>query len=112
MVKRKLKLFFTVILLLFFTSISYANPNADQWQESDKTYKDLINEGFEVKSYAMDNVETANGLYIMLFVTVLQKDNEVYECQEYQTLDNSMQTLDMSLICRELSQPYQRGVGT
>ena len=50
MVKRKLKLFFTVILLLFFTSISYANPNADQWQESDKTYKDLINEGFEVKS--------------------------------------------------------------
>ena len=112
MVKRKLKLFFTVILLLFFTSISYANPNADQWQESDKTYKDLINEGFEVKSYAMDNVETANGLYIMLFVTVLQKDNEVYECQEYQTIDKRIETLDMQLICKELVQPYEKGLGT
>ena len=112
MVKRKLKLFFTGFLFLFITSILYANPNADQWQESDKTYKDLINEGFEVKSYAINNIETANGLYILLFVTVLQKDNEIYECQEYQTIDKKIETLDMMLICKELVQPYERGLGT
>ena len=60
-----------------FTSVVNANPNTDQWLESEKTYKDLINEGFEVKSYAINNIETANGLYILLFVTVLQKDNEI-----------------------------------
>ncbi len=112
MVKRKLKLFFTSILFLFFTSIAYANPNADQWQESDKTYKDLINEGFEVKSYAINNIETSNGLYILLFVTVLQRDNEIYECQEYQTIDKMIETFDMQLICKELVQPYERGLGT
>ena len=112
MVKRKLKLFFTCILFLFFASISYANPNADQWQETDKTYKDLIKDGFEVKSYAINNIETANGLYILLFVTVLQKDNEIYECQEYQTIDKMIETLDMMLICKELVQPYERGLGT
>jgi hypothetical protein len=112
MVKRKLKLFFTSIFFLFFTSISFANPNADQWLETDKTYKDLIDEGFEVKSYAMNNIETANGLYILLFVTVLQKDNEIYECQEYQTIDKRIETLDMQLICKELVQPYEKGLGT
>jgi len=100
------------MLFLFFTSISYANPNADQWQESEKTYKDLINEGFEVKSYAINNIETGNGLNILLFVTVLQKNNEIYECQEYQTIDKMIETLDMFLICKELVQPYERGLGT
>ena len=95
-----------------FTSLVNANPNTDQWLESEKTYKDLINEGFEVKSYAINNIETANGLYILLFVTVLQKDNELYECQEYQTIDKMIETLDMTLICKELVQPYQRGLGT
>jgi len=42
----------------------------------------------------------------------LQNDSEVYECQEYQTLDETMETLDMSLVCRQLVQPYERGVGT
>ena len=112
MVKRKLNLFFTSILFLFFTSILYANPNTDQWQESEKTYKDLINEGFEVKSYAINEIETANGLYVLLFVTVLQRDNELYECQEYQTIDKMIETLDMTLICKELVQPYERGLGT
>ena len=46
-------------------------------------------------------IETANGLYILLFVTVLQKDNELYECQEYQTIDKMIETLDMTLICKE-----------
>ena len=95
-----------------FTSLVNANPNTDQWLESEKTYKDLINEGFEVKSYAINNIETANGLYILLFVTVLQKENELYECQEYQTIDKMIETLDMTLICKELVQPYERGLGT
>ena len=95
-----------------FTSLVNANPNTDQWLDSEKTYKDLINEGFEVKSYAINNIETANGLYILLFVTVLQKDNELYECQEYQTIDKMIETLDMTLICKELVQPYERGLGT
>ena len=112
MVERKLKLFLSVILVMTFTSLVNANPNTDQWLDSEKTYKDLINEGFEVKSYAINNIETANGLYILLFVTVLQKDNELYECQEYQTIDKMIETLDMTLICKELVQPYERGLGT
>jgi len=112
MVKRKLKLLLSVIIVMTFTSLVNANPNTDQWLESEKTYKDLINEGFEVKSYAINNIETANGLYILLFVTVLQKDNELYECQEYQTIDKMIETLDMTLICKELVQPYERGLGT
>ena len=48
----------------------------------------------------------------MFFVTVLQKKTQVYECQEYQTLDINMQTLDMNFVCRKLVQPYKRGLGT
>ena len=99
-------------MIMTFASSVNANPNTDQWLESEKTYKDLINEGFEVKSYAINKIETANGLYILLFVTVLQKDNELYECQEYQTIDKMIETLDMTLICKELVQPYERGLGT
>ena len=110
MVTKKLK--YLIIFLFFFSTFVNASPNSDQWLESDKTYKDLINEGFEVKSYAINNIETGNGLYILLFVTVLQKDNELYECQEYQTIDKMIETLDMTLICKELVQPYQRGLGT
>jgi hypothetical protein len=112
MVARKLKFFLIITLFLSFPLILKANPNADQWMESDKSYKDLINEGFEVKSYAMNNIETANGLYILLFVTVLQKNNDIYECQEYQTIDKSIETLNMTLICKELVQPYEKGLGT
>ena len=112
MVKRKLKLFLAFIMFMTFTSLVNANPNTDQWLESDKTYKDLINEGFEIKSYAINNIETANGLYILLFVTVLQKNNEIYECQEYQTIDKMIDTLDMTLICKELVQPFERGLDT
>ena len=110
MVKRKLKYLITILFLL--SSLAYANPNNDQWLMSDKSYKDLISEGFEVKSYAINNIETANNLYVLLFVTVLQKNNEIYECQEYQTIDKMIETLDMQLICKELVQPYERGLGT
>ena len=40
------------------------------------------------------------------------KNKEIYECQEYQTIDESVETLDMNLICKQLVQPYQRGIGT
>ena len=110
MVKGKLK--YLIIILFFISSFAKANPNTDQWMESDKSYKDLINEGFEVKSYAMNTIETANGFYILLFVTVLQKEKEIYECQEYQTIDKTIETLNMQLICKELVQPYKKGLGT
>jgi hypothetical protein len=48
----------------------------------------------------------------MFFVTVLQKNREVYECQEYQTVDENLQTLDLSFVCREITQPYKIGIGT
>ena len=110
MVKRKLK--YLITILFFISSFAFANPNVDQWMESDKSYKDLIKEGFEVKSNAMNKIETANGLYILLCVTVLQKEKELYECQEYQTIDKAIETIDMTLICKELVQPYERGLGT
>ena len=115
MVKNQLIFFMKVIsfvVILFFIKISNASPYDDQWQDSSKSYKDLIEEGFEVKAYNMSTIETNTGLKLLLFVTVLQKDREVYECQEYQTLDDTMETLDMTLVCRQLVQPYQRGVGT
>ena len=40
------------------------------------------------------------------------KDKELYECQEYQTIDKMIETFDMTLICKELVQPYERGLGT
>ncbi len=111
MAKKKLTIFLFSVFTLFSNQL-FANPNIDQWLESEKSYKDLINEGFEVKSYAISDIEVVNGLTIILFVTVLQKDQEIYECQEYQTIDENVETLDMNLICKELVQPYQRGVGT
>ena len=111
MAKRKLTIFLFSVFL-FFSNLSTANPNIDQWLESEKSYKDLINEGFEVKSYSISDIEVGNDLTIILFVTVLQKDNELYECQEYQTIDKNVETLDMNLICKELVQPYERGIGT
>ncbi len=110
MVARKLKLI--IIPILFFSFLVNANPNIDQWLDSEKSYKDLINEGFEVKSYAINTIETTNGLYMLLFVTVLQKEKEIYECQEYQTIDKSIETYQMQLICKQLVQPYERGLGT
>ena len=100
-------------LFCFFLSFPvFAEIEIDQWKDSDKTYYDLIQEGFEVQAYDITNIEVKNGYIFMFFVTVLQKENSVYECQEYQTFDSNMQTLDMTFICRELVQPYQKGIGT
>ncbi len=103
---------YILLLICFICKIALSNPNIDQWQDSSKSYKDLIEEGFEVKAYSVNTIETATGFKLLLFVTVLQKNNEIFECQEYQTLDESLETLDMSLVCRKLVQPYERGIGT
>ena len=41
MAKRKLTIFFISVFILF-SNLSFANPNIDQWLESEKSYKDLI----------------------------------------------------------------------
>ena len=94
------------------SGLAYAEADSDQWKDSEKTYKDLIDEGYKVKAYDSSTIKIDTGLIILFFVTVLQKNTEVFECQEYQTLDSNMKTLDISMICRELTQPYQRGIGT
>tara|TARA_B100002052_G_C15832249_1_gene575924 strand:+ start:235 stop:570 length:336 start_codon:yes stop_codon:yes gene_type:complete len=111
MVRRKLTFIFLFFLILF-SNVVYANPNLDQWLDTEKSYKDLINEGYEVKSYSISDIQTSNGLMLLLFVTVLQKGNDLFECQEYQTIDQNLETLDMTLICKQLVKPYQRGIGT
>ena len=100
------------IILNFFSFAALSEADIDQWQDSDKTYNDLIAEGFEVKAYDINTITTESGFLLMFFVTVLQKDKEVYECQEYQTLDKTMQTIDLSLVCRKLVEPYKIGIGT
>ncbi len=104
--------FIFFIFLLFANSALYAESDIDQWEDSEKTYKDLIDEGFEVKAYDTSTLKTERGLILMFFVTVLQKNREVYECQEYQTVDENLQTLDLSFICRKITQPYKIGIGT
>ena len=104
--------FLIVFLLVILSGFVQAQSDIDQWKNSEKTYKELINDGFEIKSYDTTSINSKGGLTILLFITVLQKNKEVFECQEYQTLDKDMNTLDMSLLCRELTQPYQRGIGT
>ena len=101
-----------VVTLITISSSLFANPNLDQWLDTEKTYKDLIDEGYEVKSYSISDIQIGNGLMLILFVTVLQNENDLYECQEYKTMDQNLETLDMNLICKQLVQPYQRGVGT
>lgn len=115
MVREKLILKKIIILsLILFLSCFNVNAEVDldQWEDSQKSYKDLIDEGFEVKAYDMNTINLESGLVLMFFVTVLQKKQNVYECQEYQTMNNQMETLDLSIVCRRLVQPYNYGLGT
>ena len=70
MAKSKLTIFLFSVFLCF-SNLSIANPNIDQWLESEKSYKDLINEGFEVKSYAISDIEVGNELTIILFLSLI-----------------------------------------
>ena len=114
MVGKKLmfKIVYIVLFLTLITFTSNSEENIDQWEDSEKSYRDLIDDGFEVKAFNTNTIQTETGLLIILFVTVLQKDKVVYECQEYQTLDNNLQTLDLSFVCRRIVQPYKIGMGT
>ena len=103
--------FLFFIFLLIVNSALYAESDIDQWEDSEKTYKDLIDESFEVKAYDTSTLKTDSGVILMFFVTVLQKNNEVYECQEYQTVDGNLKTLDLSFVCRKITQPYKIGIG-
>ena len=82
------KAFIIFIFSILFISNLQAESDIDQWQDSDKTYKDLIEEGFEVKAYDTSTLQTANGLTLMFFVTVLQKGKEVYELMKMGALDS------------------------
>ena len=115
MAKKKLKyisIFFLFLIINFFSFKLFAESDIDQWEDTDKTYKDLIDEGFEVKAYDSTTINSRNGLILMFFVTVLQKNDKVYECQEYQTVDENLQTLDLSFVCRKITQPYKKGTDT
>ena len=109
-----MKSFLIFIFLFFYNTFVLADANLDQWEDSEKTYKDLINEGFEVKAYNTNNIEIRQNIFMIMFITVLQKNKDVYECQEYQTISlrESMKTLDISFICRSIIQPYNIGLGT
>ena len=104
-----------IILFLFFIFLynsANADPNNDQWEDTEKTYVELIDEGYEVKSYDMTNFTDITGNMYMFFVTVLQKSTSVYECREYQIFDELMNTLDLSFVCRKLVKPYKKGLKT
>jgi len=105
---------FTIILLFFiFISNSLkADSKIDQWQDTKKTYVELIEKGFNVKAYDMTNFKDNQGNLYLFFVTVLQKEKEIYECQEYQIFNNMMETIDLTFICRKLVKPYNKGLKT
>ena len=107
---KKIFLVFFVFLLINFTVL--AKTDNDQWKDTGETYIELIEKGFEVKGYDMTNFKDDHGNLYLFFVTVLQKKKEVYECQEYQIFDNTMQAVDLTLICRKLVKPYKTGLKT
>ena len=57
-----------LFIFIFFSGFVYAQLDNDQWQDSEKTYKDLIDEGFEVKAYDTSTIKTDGGLFILFFV--------------------------------------------
>ena len=109
---KKIIFIFTLFLFFLISFSVFPKDEIDQWQDTDETYFDLIQDGFEVKAYEITDMQAGEGYIFLFFVTVLQKKNIIYECQEYQTLDNNLQTLDMSFVCRKLIQPYKKGLGT
>ena len=42
MVENKLNIFVIFIFIYLFSNLLFANPNSDQWMDSDKSYKDLV----------------------------------------------------------------------
>ena len=54
------KYLFQLFFFIFFNLSVLAQSDIDQWQDSDKTYYDLIQEGFEIKAYDITNIEIKN----------------------------------------------------
>ena len=99
-----------IIIFLFFISQNIiAQTYMDQWEDTDLSYLDLINDGYKVKAYDMSNFNDKMGNMYMFFVTVLQKNEKVFECQEYQVFDELMNTIDLTFVCRKLVQPFKKG---
>ena len=99
-----------IIFIFFLTSQSVvAESINDQWEDTDFTYSELIEKGYEVKGYDMTNFNDAVGNMYMFFVTVLQKDKIVFECQEYQVFDDMLNTIDLTFVCRKLVKPFRKG---
>lgn len=65
--------FILIVFLILLSKNILAKNNLDQWKDSKKTYKDLIDEGFEIKAYDFNSISIDGGLTILLFITVLQK---------------------------------------
>ena len=108
MIKHIYKLFI-FIFLLFISNYSFSETYMDQWEDSDKSYLDLIEQGYQVIAYDMSNFKDKMGNMYMFFVTVLQKNKTVFECQEYQIFDEYMNTIDLTVVCRKLVQPFKKG---
>ena len=53
---------------MFLSTNVLAENNKDQWTDNKKTYKDLIEEGFEVKAYDTNTIKFEKGLIILLFM--------------------------------------------
>ena len=50
-----------LLLFIFFPKFGLSESNIDQWKDLDKTYKDIINEGFEVKAYDITSIKIEGG---------------------------------------------------
>ena len=104
--------FILFAIFILYSNFAYADLDNDQWKDSESTYLDLIEEGYEIKAYDISNFKDSFGNMYMFFVTVLQKSDSFYECQEYQIFDENMSTIDLSFVCRKLVQPYKKGLDT
>ena len=55
----------TLIIIFMALSVAAESP-IDQWEDSKKTYKDLINDGFQFKAYDSTSIRTDNNLILIL----------------------------------------------
>ena len=60
------KIISIISVLIVFSFAALAEADIDQWQDSDKTYNDLVEEGFEVKAYNINTINTENGFFLNL----------------------------------------------
>ena len=103
-----INLLFTLFLLIIRPLVKVKILNVS----SDRLGHLAFSTDYFLRKIQLEKDDDDNYADVHLADCYLQKNNLVYECQEYQTLDESMQTLNMSPVCRKLVQPYKRGLGT